>query len=344
MGAVAYQFGVLWDVLGGYFALRFLIQDNEDCLFAVKVFSVIVAILSVTVLIEHVYGVNLYGLLRGRPIIPEIRKGSIRAQGPFAHAILTGTFAATLVPLFMWLWRTKKARFLGIIGIAGSTVTAFGAASSTPLSAFLGGLLAICLWPMRRNMRMIRWGLVLGIVMLNFTMHAPVWWAIEHIDLAGGSSGEHRAALVDNFIRHFGDWWLVGTDDNANWGFEMWDLSDQYVAEGEKGGLATFICFVGMLYLGYKWIGMSRKAVAGNRQKEWFFWLLGAALFSHSVAFLGISYFDQTKFSFFALLAVICVATAPYIRRTALPKPMPQSEQSSNMVSESVDGLGMGLG
>ena len=149
-------------------------------------------------------------------------------------------------------------------------------------------------------------------------MSAPVWWALEHIDLAGGSAGEHRAELVDNFVRHFGDWWLIGTKDNASWGFEMWDQSNQYIADGETGGLATFICLICIITLCFKRIGLSRRYVERDRNQAWYIWLLGAALFSHCVAFLGISYFDQTRISWYALLAIIIAATAP-LMKAALP-------------------------
>jgi len=56
--------------------------------------------------------------------------------------------------------------------------------------------------------------------------------------------------------------------------------------------------------------------VEGDRAKEWYFWLLGAALFSHAVAFFGISYFDQTRMAWFALLVVIVAATAPVLAKS----------------------------
>src|SRR5262249_15970289 len=146
-------------------------------------------------------GVNLYGILGGQRIVPEIRNGSIRAQGPFHHAILAGTFGATLVPLFYWLWKSKGSKFLGAAGMLASTVITVSATSSTPVSAYLAGVAAICLWPFRRNLRIFRWSIVLGIIVLNFVMKAPVWWALEHVDLAGGSAGQHRAELIDNFFR-----------------------------------------------------------------------------------------------------------------------------------------------
>jgi hypothetical protein len=180
-------------------------------------------------------------------------------------------------------------------------------------------------------MRAVRWGVVAALVILNIIMTAPVWFLIMRLDVIGGSSGYHRARLVNDFILHFGDWWLMGTTENARWGFNMWDLSNQYVQEGQLGGLATFICFLALICICFSKIGRARKAVEGNREKEWYFWLLGAALFSHIVAFFGISYFDQTRMSWFALLAMIVTATAPYLLkepvkgfvRAPLPSPKP---------------------
>jgi hypothetical protein len=319
MGAVVNQFGFIWDALGGYLLVRFLIHDDDDVRRVIKIFSAIAVVLAGTMLYEKFLHVNLYGFIGGHPIISEIRKGSLRAQGPFHHAILAGTFGATLLPLFFWLWKSGKSRFLGLFGMFASVAITISSASSTPVLAFLVGTLAICFWPIRDRMQIVRWGIVIAILALNFVMNAPVWWAIEHIDFAGGSAGQHRAELVDNFIRHFPDWWLIGTKDNANWGFEMWDQSNQYVADGEGGGLAPLVCLIGIIYLGFKWIGISRRSVKGHRELEWYYWLLGSALFSHCVAFMGISYFDQTRVTWFALLAMISAATAPLIKAGALP-------------------------
>lgn len=330
MGAVVNQVGFLWDVLGGYLVVRFLIRDEEDVQRTIKILVFVAAVLGTTMLFEKFSHVNPYSFPAGHPIIPEIRNGSVRAQGPFHHAILAGTFGATLIPLFYWLWKSGQSKFFALVGMASSAAIAFSAVSSTPVGALLAGIGAICFWPIRRNMRLIRWGIVIGIIALNFMMHAPVWWAIEHIDFAGGSAGEHRAELVDNFIRHFGDWWLIGTHDNVNWGFEMWDLSNEYIAEGETGGLATFICLLAVIVLSFRRIGKARKAVDGEGNNEWYFWLLGAALFSHCVAFFGISYFDQTRLSWFALLAMIQVATAPVLARQSAAEPadaMPRLKQ-----------------
>jgi hypothetical protein len=333
IGAVSNQLGILWDVLGGYFLARFLIRDNKDVQRVLKIFSAVALVLAITMLYEKFLDVNLYGILAGHPIIPEIRNGSIRAQGPFHHAILAGCFGATLLPLFFWLWKSGESKFLGIAGMFASTAIAVSSASSTPVSAYLAGMLGISFWMFRKKMRLFRWGIVIGILMLNFAMHAPVWYVLEHIDLAGGSAGEHRAELIDNFVRHFGDWWLIGTSDNANWGFEMWDISNQYIAQGEGGGLVAFVCFVAVITLSFKKIGISRKSSEGDGLNEWFFWILGVALFANVVAFLGISYFDQTQFSWYLLLAMISVVTQPFLAT----KSVTESREHGALTRSSID-------
>jgi hypothetical protein len=226
---------------------------------------------------------------------------------------LAGTFGATLIPLFFLLWKSGKSRVLAALGAVAATIMVLTSQSSTPALAYAAGILGICMWPLRNHMRALRWGIVAALVGLHLVMKAPVWFLIQRVDVIGGSSGYHRAMLVNDFIMHFKDWWLIGTTENARWGFNMWDLCNQFVAEGEVGGLATFICFVALICMCFSRIGTARKAVEGDRAKEWYFWILGSALFAHVVAYFGISYFDQTRFAWFALLAIITAATAPYL-------------------------------
>jgi hypothetical protein len=320
-GAVVKEGGLLWDALGGYFLMRFLIRKDVDIWLVIKTLAAIVTFLGITMLYEKMSAVNVYGLIAGYHLAPDIRNGSVRAQGPFHHAILAGTFAATSLPLVLLLFTSGKAKVLGLMGLFGSTVSVFCASSSTSVSTYLAAILAICFWPLRRGMRMVRWGVLVAILVLNVSMHAPVWWALEHIDFAGGSAGEHRAELIDNLVKHFGDWWLIGTKDNASWGYEMWDTSNQYVEEAESGGLVSLVCIATVITLCFKRVGRSRKSVQGSRTKEWYFFILGVALFAHAVAFFGITYFDQTRFSWYVLLAIISAATAPILT----PKQVPAS-------------------
>jgi hypothetical protein len=307
--AVVNQVATLLDVFGSYFFLRFLIQDEEDVQKAVKTLAAIVAFVGLCMLNEKFHNQNLFGYLGGFPITPQVRDGAIRAQGPFAHPILAGSFGATLLPLFFWLWQSKKSKTLAVTGIAGSSAMVLACASSTPLMAYLAGVVAVFFWPIRRHMRAFRWALVIVLVGVHFVMKAPIWFLIARVDLTGASSGYHRAMLVDTFVRHFSDWWLIGTNTNASWGYDMWDLSNQFVAEGVTGGLAAFISFIAMISICFGRIGRARKAAKGDREREWFVWFLGAALVSHIAAFFGISYFDHTQVAWFALLIMVAVAT-----------------------------------
>jgi len=64
-----------------------------------------------------------------------------------------------------------------------------------------------------------------------------------------------------------------------------------------------------MFVVSFKRIGNARRAVQGSRRKEWLFWLLGATMFDQIMAYMGVDYFDQSKFVWYALLAIIAVAT-----------------------------------
>jgi hypothetical protein len=320
-GEIIYQSGFLWDALGGYFLARYLIRDENDLYRAIKAFVPIVMILSVTMLGEKIIHKNVIGYLGGIPIAVGMREGSIRACGSFAVSITAGVFGATLLCLFVLLWKCGNSKLLAIVGVVGATIITSTSASSTPLLAYMGGVLAICFWPIRKSMRPFRWALVVLLVTLHLIMKAPVWFLIAHVDMVAGNSGYHRAMLIDTFIRHFWDWWLIGTNDTMNWGFDMWDLSNQFVAEGETGGLITFILFIMIISKSFARLGNARKMVEGDSKKEWLLWLLGAALFSHCVAYFGISYFDQIKVSWFVLLVMISVATAPILAAETVLKP-----------------------
>lgn len=307
--ALVNQAAGLLDVLGSYFFLRFLIQDGKDIRETISALAVIAAIIALCMLNERFHNQNVFGYLGGFRIAPEIRDGAIRAQGPFSHPILAGCFGGTLLPLFFWLWRCGNSKTLAIVGMVASTAIVFAAASSTPLMAYGAGIIAVCFWPMRRRMRIFRWAIVIVLLGLHLVMKAPVWYLIARVDLTGASSGYHRATLVDMFFKHYREWWLIGTTNNANWAFDMWDVSDTFVAEGISGGLVMFICFIVMIAMYYRKIGKAMESAKGHRKEEWYFWLFGCALTAHMFAFFGICYFDHTQVAWFALMVMINVAT-----------------------------------
>jgi hypothetical protein len=158
-------------------------------------------------------------------------------------------------------------------------------------------------------MRTVRWGIVVALLGLQMFMRAPVWFLIQRVELSG-TSGYHRAILVDNFVRHFGDWWLVGTQNMSTWDFETWDTSNEFVSQGETGGLLTFIFFLAIICRVFGRTGAARKAVEGKTKQEWFFWLLGVCMFANVLAFFGVSYWDQSQVGWLAFLALTTAAIA----------------------------------
>lgn len=315
IAAVTNQMGILLGTLGMYFLLRFLIRDEEDIYRSLKVLAIIAAINAVAMIYEQLRVQNLFGLLIGGvDPVPLIREGRIRSQGAFGHAILAGTYGAMLLPLFALLWTHGRAKALAVVGVISSMIMVLTSASSTPLMAVFGVIVGAFFWPFRRSMRTVRWAVALTLLALHLVMKAPVWFLIARVDMVGGSASFDRAYLIDTFVRHFWDWWLVGTRDIGSWGWSMWDLSDTYVAQGESGGLVALIFFIAIICRTFGRLGRARRLAEGRKQ-QWLLWLFGVALFANVMAFFGVSYWDQTEVAWFALLAMISAATTSVLAK-----------------------------
>jgi len=312
-GAITYQASFMIDAIGAFLLMRFAIRDEDDIVRVIKVFALLTCIFAVTMMDEKFHNQNIFGYLGVLPVVPLVREGAIRATAAFAHPILAGVFGVALMPLFWWLWSSGKAKAAGLLGFCGSLGMMLTSASSTPLMAFLAALAAWSAWPFRNRMRIVRWGVVIMLIALHLVMKAPVWMLIARVDLIAGNSGYHRAMLIDQCIRHFTDWWLIGTNAAGTWGWDMWDTSNQFVQEAENGGLVTFIFFVLIIARSFSKIGKARKIVQNDRQQEQFMWFLAVTLFTNCVCFFGISYFDHTKFMWFTFLAIVVAATAPIL-------------------------------
>ena len=154
-----------------------------------------------------------------------------------------GAFAGVSVPLFLWLWTEKKSRMAAYAGLAGATAMVFASHASTSWMAYGASLMGLasglCASDATRPL-----GTCSNPVALHLVMHGPVWSLIEKIDLTGGSSSYHRYMLVDNCIRHFGDWWLLGSRNYGDWGWDMWDLCNQFVVNALTGGLVTLVLYI----------------------------------------------------------------------------------------------------
>jgi hypothetical protein len=341
MGQVIYQLGAILTSLGSYMVLRFLIRDEEDVLRMVRAWVWITVTLAVVMIGEHVLRKNLLFLAIGGArasvsIDTMVRDGSLRARGSFLHPILAGTFGGFSLPLFLGLWwRNRKDRFRAGMGMIASLVMSFAASSSTALMGTFGGVIALCFWGMRKDMKTVRRGVVALLVVIQMylaTEGRPVWHVIVDADFTGSSSSWHRFMLVDQCVRHFFNWALFGTQSYGSWGWEMWDLSNQYVATADVSGLIPLVAFMTTVVVAFKYVGRARRMVAGEKQQEKLVWAIGASLFANIVAFVGISYFDQTIVGWYALLAIICAISLP--ARTAKLVPAVEPAPALAMAGE----------
>jgi hypothetical protein len=313
-GAVIDRLGFLYSTLGGYLFFRFLVREKTDLDRLTLVLVWCSAIIAVCMLAERATGRNLFAMIGGVDELDWVRYGRIRAQGPFAHAILAGVFGATLLPLsFSLRWRkSDKYSLSSWVGMVAGTIITLASTSSTPLLAYVSGIFALCLWRVRRLMRVFRWGIVLILTALHLVMKAPVWALIARVDIVGGSSADHRYELVNRSIRHFSDWWLLGARNVSSWGYLMSDSSNQFMDVAITGGLLSLVFFIWILVKGFQRTGLAWRTWEEDDTMGHLSWCLGATLFADFVAFWGTAYFDQIAVAWYALLAM--VAAVPLAR------------------------------
>lgn len=316
--ALINRLGFLVDAVGGYVLLRLTIRSIEDSKQVLRLLILMSMAISLCMINEHITHKNMFASLGGLNATPDIRAGAVRSQGPFQHSILAGTFGATSLPLFAGLWRLRRLRREAVIGVLSATAMVVTASGSTPVLAYLAAIVGLISWPFRRWMRQLRWIVISSLIGLHVLMKAPVWALISRLDLTGSSSSDHRYELVDNFIRHFGEWWMIGTKSYDKWGFDMWDTSNQYVEYGVHGGLITLMAFVAIIWLSFALLYRTLQNPS-NREREWLLWCLCVSLVAHTIAFFGISYFDQMQFIWYALLAMISASTITPLKVSVLP-------------------------
>jgi hypothetical protein len=314
--AVINQMGFLMDMLGGYVVLRYMIRDKEDVRRVVELFGVLCCVFAVAMSYERMTMKNFLSFVGG--VDPWIREGTARAQGTFVHAILAGVFGATLLPIFFgYLRRQRRRAALAYVFSAAALTMVITCYSSTPLVACAVGICVLCCWHLRHNTRPIRYGIYGTILGLHIVMKAPVWALIQRMDVGGGT-GYHRFVLVDETIRHFWDWCLVGVKDYGLWGHDMWDLANAYVTAALSGGLLTFILLIVLLRRVFSALSRFRSRSKRDLDMQWTAWGFTAATVTHAFAFFGITYMDQTKVLWMAFLVMVGVITAKQTPRVAM--------------------------
>lgn len=315
------RLGFAYDAIGSYFLFRCLIKDYDDFRILLKIMAFIIVPLAVAILMERSTGRNIFSIFGGVPEFSELRKWTFRCQGPFRSPILAGTFGATLMPLFIALWFKNglgnKNRISSIIGFTCATIIAIASTSSGPLMAYLFAIIGLLTWFFKDHMRAIRWGILFSLITLHLIMKAPVWFLMARISEILGGGGWHRAELVDQAIRHFDEWWLLGTKNTAHWmatqlavNPDSSDITNHFVMVGVNGGLISLILFIFIIIYCFKIIGVSLQLMKNVViDEKMILWTLGVAVFAHIISFMSVSYFDQIIVFWYMLLAVIASLT-----------------------------------
>jgi len=310
------RLGNAYDIVGGYFVFRCLIKGYEDIFSIFKVTVIIFTILGIFMAYEKVKCYNLFSLLGGSQI-PKIRDGKVRCSGSFGISILAGTVPATsLVWMYILRWHKNINRLYLYIGMVSSVAVIFLCTSSGPLMSLALLIVGFCTWPLRDNMKIIKSGIITMLVAFQILMTEPVWFLIAKIDLTGSSTGWHRAELMDSAIRNLNEWWFVGTNytrhwmpTGVSWSPYQTDITNQYLRFGIDGGILAMLLFIYVISSSFAIIGKKIKGMPDHLfNHKILIWALGASLFSHTVTFFSVRYFDQSIMYFFLLLAMIgCV-------------------------------------
>lgn len=305
------RLGFAYNAIGLFIAFRFTIREMRDVEALIKAIAIIAVPLSLIMLIEYFSGRNIFSFFGGVPEYTAIRDGRLRCQGPFAHPILAGTFGATLMPFICSLWFKEKSRMIAIAGFLSASIIVFVSSSSGPLIAYLAALMALCMWPLRNQMKLIRVGILIAVVGIHLIMKAPVWALIGRLGNLIGGTGWHRVELIDVTIGHIHEWWLIGVKTTAHWGLDilpdnpnMIDITNHYISEAVNGGFLKLGLFVLMLTFCFSALGKALKHSDDKHTKS-VIWSMGATLFAHMASFLSVAYFDQITTFWYMLLALI---------------------------------------
>lgn len=303
------RLGFAFDIVGLYFLVRIFIINFEDIDRIVKVIVILSVPIAIAMIIEQITGRNFFSVFGGVPEINIVRKGNLRSQGAFSHAILAGSFGASLLPLSWGLWnQDKSSKSIAIMGFFSATIITITCSASGPILSYLAGIWGIMFWILRKHTRIVQIITLVGVFALHIFMKIflgdPVWAILYRITIVKGSTGWHRYNLIQQSINRFAEWFLVGTKSSAHWGWGLQDVTNMYIRIGINGGIVSLVLFVLTIILAFRGLGLSIKKYENRPYLQKYIWAIGVALFTHTISFTGVSYFGQMIMFWYMSLAV----------------------------------------
>lgn len=319
---------IAMDVTGAYLFARAYLADRDALVRFSMGLALVIIPFGLMMLFERMTATNPYRLLGGQSLMTIFRDGEVRAQGTFGTPILAGTAAASSIPFFVLLWNVKRK--LAIAAMIAVAMAVVSTSSSGPIATAMAAAGMIYAWRWRERMGAILIWLVVALVVLHFIKERPVWYLMALMDFVGGSTGWHRAYLIDMAIKHLGEWWAFGTSFTRHWmpyGLQSdpnnCDITNYYIQLGVTGGLALPAMLMAIQWRSFSILGnqiLGGHAMMRRDTRENFhLWCLVSALAAHAVTFLSISYFDQMHVFFWVLIGgvsgFVIPASSPYESR-----------------------------
>lgn len=312
--AVSSLIGILGtdlDRFGAYLVVRALIRDEHDIRTMVRALIVSCFVLVVAIGYEHQTDSNPFHFLGGVPLVSAIRNGRIRAQGPYPHPLVAGALWTAVLPLIIAFARWNGKRNLSAyLAVPAVFLIVYFTGSSTTLIALAVAILGSALYYQRNWVPSLVATAVVGIAAISLWWWHPIWFLYTKIDLISGSTGYFRYLLVNSFVEHWREWFLIGTRNAYSWGANLslgrLGLSDwvnQFIAEAGNGGIVTLLAFVAVIGKALSYAGHAVRA-AGDATERRIRWSIGASILVHVFNFLGMSYYGQVTFSWWMTVAV----------------------------------------
>lgn len=325
--------GYMIEAVGGYLVGRACIRDVNSL--RRFVFALVLISLPAVVffMIEKTTGRNMFSVFGGVREFTQIREGRLRCQGSFSHPIMAGVFWASVLPLFVSaVFIFPKIRVVAIVGCATSLLIVMSTSSSTPLMAVILSIPLLVFYRARTMAPVVRWGVLLAIPFLHFSMTHGVHHLLARINVVGGSTGWHRYYLMDKAMEHFHEWMLVGTVSTAHWGRGLQDVTNQFVLEGVRGGMLALLLFSSWLACMFVYLSREIKL----ERSGWrclLLWSLGVILFVHCLNFIAVSYFGQVITAFYVVSGLTVSMCSPALRTAAVTARQPALRAGSQQAT-----------
>jgi hypothetical protein len=322
-GEFTQRLGAAMESLAMYFTCRCIIRNWTDLFTTIRGFVWIGVPVAICFLYEAATHRNIFGAFGYVPDVGQIRDGRYRAQAAFAHPILAGVYWAVLMPLMIALYfeGSRRAKYEAVLGLVVISIIVVASASSTPVMTIAFGFIGFAFFPFRGSMRLIRWGLLAGFILFQCLSDKPAWRLLVDIDIAGGSTGYYRYKLIDEGVKHIGEWWeLGGAIEPTTWSSELNDDTNNFLMIALAGGIPLLTAFLIVISLAFGSVGRAWRYAGKDRHLVIASWAFGVTLFAHIMSFFGVFYFGQMVMLWDLTLAMIGSMRPPGGAAKALPR------------------------